>query len=84
MSMEFYISGKPVSRKVFRERLYAWVFDNGRETIREVCQRLRDGSTEEFSSVLRNDDAGDTCIVETFHVSMKEKTHDYRDVRERP
>lgn len=69
--MEFYVSGKLVSRAVFRERLYSWIFDHGRETVREVCQRLRDGATEEFSSVIRDDDAGDTCIIESFHVRFE-------------
>jgi len=69
--MQFFVSEKRVSREVFRERLYSWIFDHGRETIREVCQRLRDGSMEEFSSILRDDDAGDICIIESFHVRIK-------------
>lgn len=68
--MKFYVSGKQVSRAIFRERLYSWIWDHGRETIREVCQRLRNGSIEEFSDVIRDDDAGDTCVSESFHVRV--------------
>lgn len=70
--MQFYVSGKRVSRGYFRERLYAWIFDHGRETIREVCESLRNGSVEEFSGIVRNDDAGDICIAESFHVRVEE------------
>lgn len=69
--MEFYISGKRVSRETFRKRLYSWIFDHGRETVRDICQRLRDGEAEEFSSIIRDDEAGDTCFSESFHVLLK-------------
>lgn len=70
MTMEFMINNVPVSRSHFRARLTSHLFDCGRECIRDTFRSLRQGRVEEFSSVQRNDEAGDTCFVEEFRVKV--------------
>lgn len=68
--MEFMINNVPVSRAHFRARLTAHLMDCGRECVRDVFRALRQGRVEEFSSVQRNDETGDTCFVEEFRVKV--------------
>lgn len=72
MSIKFFIDNRPVSRAEFRAELRGWLLDLGRPNVRATFQALREGSVEEFSSIIRNDEAGDICLSESFHVQFGE------------
>lgn len=72
MSIKFFIDNRHVSRAEFRAELRGWLLDLGRPNIRATFQALREGVAEEFSWIVRDDEAGDVCHTESFHVQFGE------------